>query len=162
MHFINWPRGIGKQRGNEMTEKFVAVKDGDSGLWGVEDERGAILYEADITTEAQARFMAKYHTDHPDAEFERDVWPAWVEHLAKTDPYESALLFVETAPQDELIGRIIEHRRFGDLIAVMRSALENIAKDYDSKQTWVTVAVERRLIARRALDKVQEMTKEGN
>lgn len=94
-----------------MTNDKYKATQAEDGLWGVEDERGAILYEADIATEAQARFMAQYHTDHPDAEFERDVWPAWVEHLAKTDPYESALLFVETAPQDELINVIIEHRK---------------------------------------------------
>lgn len=43
--------------------------------------------------------------------------------------------------------------------AVMRSALENIAENQDPKQTWVFVAVERRLIARRALDQLEEMTK---
>lgn len=94
-----------------MTELYKAVLDADSGLWGVEGEDGAILYEADMANEAQARFFAKYHTDHPYAEFERDVWPAWVEHLAATDPYESALLFAETAPQDELVNLIIEYRK---------------------------------------------------
>ena len=43
--------------------------------------------------------------------------------------------------------------------AVTRSALENIAENQDPKQTWVFVAVERRLIARRALDQLEEMTK---
>lgn len=43
--------------------------------------------------------------------------------------------------------------------AVMRSALENIAENQDPKQTWVFVVVERRLIARRALDQLEEMTK---
>lgn len=129
-------------------EKYVAFQDTDTELWGVENTRGGILYEADIASQAQANFMAVYHTNNPDAEFERDVWPAWVEYLAKTDPYESALLFVETAPQDELINLIIEHRN-------LKAALEEIASDIDPKQTWTYVAVQRRLIARNALDKLK-------
>lgn len=103
-----------------MTEMYKAVLDADSELWGVEGEDGAILYEADMANEAQARFFAKYHTDHPDAEFERDVWPAWCEHLAATDPYESALLFVETAPQEDLINLIIEHRKLKNIVEAGR------------------------------------------
>jgi hypothetical protein len=106
-------------------EKYTALQ-AEDGLWGVEDEQGAILYEADIASEAEAQFIAKYHTNHPEAEFERDVWPAWVDHLASTDPYESALLFVETAPQDDLISLVIEYRKLKAENEKLRTTLDEI------------------------------------
>lgn len=118
-------------------ERYVAVQDSDSELWGIESTDGAILYEADIASEAQAQFMAVYHTNNPDAEFERDVWPAWVEYLARNDPYESALLFVETAPQDELINLVIEYRKLKAEAEEMK-ALEDAAFG-GHEDVWIDV-----------------------
>ena len=56
---------------------------GDNGQWGVEDQDGAILYEADFDTSAQATFVAFYHNDFRDAEWERDVMPVFNQIFAQ-------------------------------------------------------------------------------
>lgn len=68
-----------------MSETFqlIYVADmGDDGKWGIIDKHGAIAYDYDFDTQEEAEFVADYHNHHPQAEYERDVLPAWEAHTA--------------------------------------------------------------------------------
>lgn len=105
----------------EMPKDFIADK-GDNGKWGVIDGHNAIAYEYDFDTAEEANFVAAYHNKYPEAEYECDVFPAWCDHIAKTNPSEAARIVIETMPEDALINLIIEHRKLKELC--LRSALE--------------------------------------
>ena len=49
------------------------------GEWSIIDQYGGILYDAGagFKTPTEAKFVADFHNQHPDAEWERDVMPAF-------------------------------------------------------------------------------------
>lgn len=69
-----------------MTYMFLSyvADQGKDGMWGIIDKEGAILYEYDFDNEDEARFIANYHNENPEAEYERDVLPAWEAYSNKS------------------------------------------------------------------------------
>jgi regulator of replication initiation timing len=60
-----------------MMDIYKPLKTGNE--WSIVDQNGGILYDDDagFETEEQAQFVADFHTKNPDAEWERDVMPAF-------------------------------------------------------------------------------------
>lgn len=119
-----------------MSEKFEALRSKYDEKWGVVDSRGGILYEGNIDTQEEAEFIADFHNQYPDAEYERDVLPAWEAHRAlapaaapAADGGEDDSGYSELI--DELNGRIKALERERDALAselaTVRAALKPFA-----------------------------------
>lgn len=73
------------------------------------------------------------------------------------NPATDELIEVETIIADkDTLSRLLDYiEELEQSQKQLKAALEEIASDIDPKQTWTYVAVQRRLIARNALDKLK-------